>query len=157
MAKKWIILSLVVFVLTGLAGGFPAYAQAEGASLKTDLVVRIPVNYAYISQGFWSGHPGIDMASQLGESVFPIMPGTVVKAEKDGFGYGNLVVVAHSGGYESWYAHLSRIDVQTGQEVDTDTVLGLIGSTGHSTGPHLHLEVHLAGTPIDPRRVLGIN
>jgi murein DD-endopeptidase MepM/ murein hydrolase activator NlpD len=66
------------------------------------------------------------------------------------FGYGNLVIVTHRLGFESWYAHLSSISVVRGQSVSGGVVIGRVGSTGHSTGPHLHFEVRRNGTPIDP-------
>lgn len=65
-------------------------------------------------------------------------------------GYGNLVVISHRLGFESWYAHQSRIIVSVGQSVVGGQTIGYVGSTGHSTGPHLHFEVRHFGTPVDP-------
>src|SRR5204863_2501419 len=65
-------------------------------------------------------------------------------------GYGNLVVVKHRLGFESWYAHLSRIAASEGEAVVGGSRIGYVGSTGHATGPHLHFEVRHFGTPIDP-------
>ncbi len=65
-------------------------------------------------------------------------------------GYGNLVVVQHRLGYTTWYAHMSRITSYAGEHVQGGTRLGYVGSTGHSTGPHLHWEVRLNNVPIDP-------
>jgi murein DD-endopeptidase MepM/ murein hydrolase activator NlpD len=65
-------------------------------------------------------------------------------------GYGNLVVVRHRLGFETWYAHLSSIAVGAGASVNGGTIIGYVGSTGRSTGPHLHFEVRQFGTPIDP-------
>jgi len=68
----------------------------------------------------------------------------------DAGGYGNLVVIAHRAGMTSWYAHLSTISVRPGQCVVAGTPIGTVGSTGNSTGPHLHFELRLNGAPIDP-------
>jgi hypothetical protein len=65
-------------------------------------------------------------------------------------GYGNLVVVRHRLGYATWYAHMSRIAVSAGQSVTGGTTLGYVGTTGHSTGPHLHFELRRNAVPIDP-------
>ena len=76
--------------------------------------------------------------------------GTTVFAGYNSGGYGNLVVVQHRLGYTTWYAHLSRITTWAGEHVEGGTRLGYVGSTGHSTGPHLHFEVRLNNVPIDP-------
>lgn len=73
-------------------------------------------------------------------------------------GYGNLVIVEHSDGSRTWYAHLSRIDVRSGQRVDRAKLLGAVGSTGHSSGPHLHFEIRdKNGRTFDPAKVLRSN
>jgi hypothetical protein len=124
---------------------------------ETREAVKIPLDDYRVSQKFWILHSGIDLASRFGESVRPMMNGRVVKTEKNWFGYGNLVIVAHSREYESWYAHLSKVTVIEGQNIDTDTVLGEVGSTGRSTGPHLHLEIRENGIPINPGTILRMN
>jgi murein DD-endopeptidase MepM/ murein hydrolase activator NlpD len=71
-------------------------------------------------------------------------------------GYGNLVVIDHREGFQSWYAHLSTVTSWRGEVVTGGTRIGYVGSTGYSTGPHLHFEVRLNGTPVDPMtRLLG--
>ncbi len=142
----------------GNVGGVPTVIAApEGeVTLTTHEGTRVPLKNFAISQRYWVLHPGLDMSSRLGEPVRPIMAGIVVKAEKSWFGYGNLVVVAHGAEYESWYAHLSKMNVTEGQEVNQETIVGEVGSTGRSTGPHLHLEVHENGVPVNPAEVLGI-
>ena len=71
-------------------------------------------------------------------------------------GYGNLVIVQHRLGFQTWYAHLSRVTTYPGEAVTGGTRIGYVGSTGHSTGPHLHFEVRQNGTPINPMpRLLG--
>ncbi len=94
-------------------------------------------------------HGGIDIAAATGTPVHAARGGIVTRAGWVG-AYGFLVIVDHGGGWETRYAHLSRIDVQTGQRVAQGGVVGLVGSTGASTGPHLHFEVRHEGRALDP-------
>ena len=100
-------------------------------------------------------HTGVDMLSQTGdEKVRPVKPGVVVLAQFH-TQYGNTVVVRHTNGVESLYAHLANIDVKLGDKVTNETVLGNIGSTGSSsTGKHLHLEILIGGYPVNPQKVI---
>lgn len=86
-------------------------------------------------------HYGIDIAGKLGYPVYAVDSGVVVYAGWNNWGYGNVVVIDHGNGWQSLYAHLSRIFVQCGQGVTQGDMIGAIGSTGHSTGPHLHFEL----------------
>ena len=95
-------------------------------------------------------HTGIDFPAPSGSPVGAGGRGVVKFAGWNTGGYGYLIVIAHRLGYESWYAHLSRIYVSAGQAVVGGTRIGAVGSTGHSTGPHLHFEVRHNGTPINP-------
>jgi peptidoglycan hydrolase-like protein with peptidoglycan-binding domain len=99
-------------------------------------------------------HTGIDFPVAEGTPVGAGGVGTVIFAGYNTGGYGNLVVIQHRLGYTSWYAHLSSIVVFSGQAVDGGTRIGFVGSTGHSTGPHLHFEVRRYDTPIDPAPML---
>jgi murein DD-endopeptidase MepM/ murein hydrolase activator NlpD len=107
-----------------------------------------------ITDGFgWVGgrrHTGVDIPADEGAPVGAAGRGVVVFAGWNDGGYGNLVVVKHRLGFESWYAHLSRIAANEGEAVVGGTRIGYVGSTGHATGPHLHFEVRHFGTPIDP-------
>jgi peptidoglycan hydrolase-like protein with peptidoglycan-binding domain len=102
--------------------------------------------------GFVGGrrHTGLDIPADYGTPVGAAGRGVVVFAGWNDGGYGNLVVVKHRLGFESWYAHLSRIAVSEGEAVVGGSRIGYVGSTGRSTGPHLHFEVRHFGTPIDP-------
>jgi peptidoglycan hydrolase-like protein with peptidoglycan-binding domain len=101
-------------------------------------------------------HHGIDFPAPAGTPVTAAGVGVVRFAGWNAFGYGNLVVVIHRLGFETWYAHLSSILAVPEQPVSGGVVVGRVGSTGHSTGPHLHFEARLNGTPIDPLpRLLG--
>jgi murein DD-endopeptidase MepM/ murein hydrolase activator NlpD len=98
-------------------------------------------------------HSGIDFGADSGSPVRSTAPGTVVEAGFNG-GYGNTVLVRHEGGFETRYAHLSRITVQVDEIVELGTIVGKVGSTGRSTGPHLHYEVHRDEIPQDPAKYL---
>ncbi|MDQ3936592.1 MAG: M23 family metallopeptidase, partial [Actinomycetota bacterium] len=95
-------------------------------------------------------HAGIDFGASTGTPVGAGGRGTVSFAGWNSGGYGNLVVIDHRLGFQSWYAHLSSVSVRSGQRVSGGTRIGAVGSTGHSTGPHLHFEVRHNGTPVDP-------
>lgn len=111
-----------------------------------------------VSQEFHPGHDGIDIANQTGTPVGAAGSGRVVFAQLgDNGGYGNRVIIDHGGAIQTTYNHLSRIDVRPGQAVPKGGQIGLLGSTGNSTGPHLHFEVLSAGTPVNPRSLIGGN
>lgn len=94
-------------------------------------------------------HTGVDVPAPTGQPVRVAAGGVVVRAGPFG-GYGNAVVVDHGRGMSTVYAHLSRVDVRAGQRVGADAQVGLVGSTGYSTGPHLHFEVRRNGVPLNP-------
>ncbi len=95
-------------------------------------------------------HKGIDFTADQGTAIQATGDGTIVKADYDSGGYGKCVVISHGFGYETLYGHMSRIDVKAGDKVKKGQRIGLIGSTGQSTGPHCHYEVHLNGNVINP-------
>lgn len=121
--------------------------------LTTETTFRKPVG-GYISQGYHWYHQAIDVAGNDNQMIYPIASGTVAAVEYGRFGYGNSVIVTHGSGIVSRYAHLSKIKVQTGESVDKNTALGYVGSTGWSTGPHLHLEIYQDSKTINPLTVL---
>jgi murein DD-endopeptidase MepM/ murein hydrolase activator NlpD len=94
-------------------------------------------------------HNGIDFTAKIGTPIVATGDGQVVRAERAG-GFGNLVVIKHGNGYESYYGHMSRIDVKPGQKVQRGQQIGAVGSTGTSTAPHCHYEVHYHGSPVNP-------
>jgi murein DD-endopeptidase MepM/ murein hydrolase activator NlpD len=95
-------------------------------------------------------HQGLDFPVPFGTPVGAAGVGTTIFAGYNYGGYGNLVVIQHRLGFTSWYAHLSSIATAVGQRVAGGTRIGYVGSTGYSTGPHLHFEVRRYDTPIDP-------
>jgi len=99
-------------------------------------------------------HTGVDISAPMGTPVRASADGVVLHAGWNG-GYGKCVIVDHGHGYQTWYGHLSRMDVIEGQEIRQGEVLGAVGRTGHATGPHLHYEVRLGSTPVNPYRFLA--
>ncbi len=154
------------FVFTAVLAGFAPQStniqvQADETviqpqtTLTTQKGMQYPVEPVKINQGYSFFHPAIDLGGQIGEPIKPVMPGVVAYAGWDISGYGNLVVLNHINGLQSYYAHLSKIEVKTGETVGMDTEIGKIGVTGHSTGPHLHLEIHQNGISLNPLMVLS--
>lgn len=114
-----------------------------------------PTAAHYLSgNDYWSGHLGIDIAGSLGDSISAADAGVVVFAGWANGGYGNMVMIDHGNGYQTLYAHLSSVSAYCGQSVYTGTYIGAMGSTGNSTGPHLHFEVRYLGGFINPWYVL---
>ena len=108
-----------------------------------------------ISQYFAWYHPGVDIANRAAPGIAASDGGTVVMAGwPDGYGYGNRVVLDHGNGYRSMYAHLSNVYVSVGETMSRGQLIGQMGSTGRSTGTHLHLEIHYKGVPLNPLAIL---
>jgi murein DD-endopeptidase MepM/ murein hydrolase activator NlpD len=103
-----------------------------------------------LGMGTSNFHRGIDVAAPMGTPIVAARAGTVTFSGWSTRGYGNLVRIRHAGGAETWYAHASRLLVSVGQYVNQGERIALIGSTGLSTGPHLHFELHVGGSAIDP-------
>ncbi len=99
-------------------------------------------------------HTGIDLAAPTGTNVRAAGSGTVILAQWFG-GYGNAVIIDHGGGLTTFYAHMNGINVTRGQTVSTGDVVGWVGSTGFSTGPHLHFETRENGNPVNPAKYLN--
>lgn len=95
-------------------------------------------------------HAGLDFAAPIGTPIYATASGTIERAGYNEGGYGNHVVINHGYGYETLYGHMVRIKARAGQQVKRGQVIGWVGSTGKSTGPHCHYEVHKNGTPVDP-------
>lgn len=100
-------------------------------------------------------HTGVDLSAPVGTQVHVTADGVVEAAGLSGR-YGKLVIIDHGNGLETYYAHLSQFLVVPGQEVRRNEVIALSGGTGHVTGPHVHYEVRVAGTPVNPYRYLGL-
>ncbi len=94
-------------------------------------------------------HPGVDLGADYGDAVHASAAGTVVANSWDG-GYGIKIDIDHGNGYHTWYAHLSKADVEVGAHVYKGQLIGEVGSTGFSTGPHLHYQIMKNGVAVDP-------
>ena len=108
--------------------------------------------YSSISQYFSSYHRGIDIDGfgRYGATISAAASGTVVLAAYQDYGYGNHIIIQHPDGSRTLYAHLSEIWVSQGEYVSQGEGIGALGSTGYSTGPHLHFEIHIGGVQVDP-------
>ena len=100
-----------------------------------------------------STHTGLDIAAPQGTAIKVVADGTVTCASYNG-AYGNLVKVDHGNGVETWYAHTSKMYVTVGQKVSAGEVIAAVGTTGNSTGPHLHLEIRINGEHVNPQNYL---
>jgi len=141
-----------------LKGG---YYTMNGQSLRRAFL-SAPVEFSRISSGFsmrfhpvmqtWRAHNGTDFAAPAGTPARTVGDGTVEFAGVQN-GYGNVVFIKHRNNFETVYAHLSTIHVQVGQTVSQGQTIGLVGSTGWATGPHLHFEVRVNGVQHDPATI----
>lgn len=114
---------------------------------------RIGSYFGYRTDPFYKiikFHEGIDFTAPVGTKIYATGDGIVTEAEFNRGGYGMCIKINHGYGYETFYAHLSRIKVKVGQRIKRGEVIGLVGNTGKSTSPHLHYEVHKNGQPINP-------
>lgn len=121
----------------------PANLPALGKGLIWPTVTK------HISQYFKWGHTGVDIDNRSRPAIYAAEGGQVKIAHRLG-GYGNLIVIAHGNGMETYYGHLGKFYVSEGERVTKGQAIGQMGSTGHSTGPHLHFEVRIAGRPANP-------
>ena len=150
------------------AGGGDGGSTGSGAAAYANGTFIFPVaTYSYISSRFGErihpitgelkNHNGMDIAANSGTAVYAADGGRVVLAEWYG-GYGNCIMIEHGNGYKTLYGHLSYIGVKNGQYVNQGDTIGQVGSTGNSTGPHLHFEVYSNGSRIDPEQFYsGLN
>ena len=96
-------------------------------------------------------HKGLDIAASNGTSIFAVADGTVDYAQFNSGGYGNLVIISHGNGVQTYYAHCSKLFVSQGQTVSAGDVIAAVGSTGNSTGNHLHFEIRIDGAQVNPQ------
>jgi hypothetical protein len=116
----------------------PAQGAVGGGTYVWPTTEHFISGYGYSPE---TNHPAIDIGGQLGSPVFAVDSGVVVYSGWSDLGYGNMIMVDHGDGFQSLYAHLSQILVGCGQSVDQNEQIGAVGSTGNSTGPHLHFEL----------------
>ncbi len=104
--------------------------------------------------GKWKNHKGIDLASPLGSNVYACRAGVVYRTIYSDPTYGNYIILLHSNGMQSLYAHLDTIDVKEDENVNAGSKIGTVGVSGLTTGPHLHLEIIQSGKNLDPQKYL---
>lgn len=149
--KDWLaMLDLVLTKRVGIEAGLPTF---------------MPVNYPYSSSSFgWrrnpvtgrhSMHEGLDFAAPKGAAIYAASGGVVTQASRHN-GYGNMVEINHGNGLVTRYAHASTVVVKPGDVIEKGQLIAKVGSTGRSTGPHLHFEVRMAGHPLDPTLFLAV-
>ena len=146
------------FEAPGQKGG---YYSADGQS-KSRLFLASPLAFSRVTSGFamrfhpiqqtWKAHLGVDYGAPTGTAVRAVGDGVVVFAGWQN-GYGNVIHLQHAGNRETVYAHLSRLNVRTGQKVSQSDLIGAVGATGWATGPHLHFEVKVGGQQTDPVKI----
>lgn len=140
--KPEVVQQAAVSTFTNVA---PAPADAQTGSGAFSWPLR-----GTLSQGYWAGHRAIDVATSIGTPVGAADAGYVSLVQSSNSGYGKMIMIDHGNGYQTLYAHLSKISVEPGQSVARGEIIGSSGSTGNSTGPHLHFEVIKNGVRTNP-------
>jgi len=140
--------------VTRSMNGPGACELSAGGAYGSGSFIWPAANQSLSGNDFWSGHKAVDIAAGTGAPVYATDSGVVVYAGPVGGGYGIAVMIDHNNGYQSLYAHLSSTAVVCGQSVGQGGTIGYAGSTGNSTGPHLHFEVRYLGGFINPWQVL---
>lgn len=131
-----------------------AMPEINGIKIATKPISgTITSRYGESSRLRKSTHTGLDISATTGTDIKAVASGTVTCAKYSG-SYGNLVKIDHGNGVETWYGHTSKMYVKVGQEVKAGDVIAAVGSTGNSTGPHLHLEIRINGTHVNPQKYL---
>ncbi len=131
-----------------MMASIPAIQPVSNKDLR-----RIGSYYGYRTDPFYKVtkfHEGIDFTASVGTEIYSTGDGTVSKIERTRGGYGNCIIVNHGFGYQTVYAHLSKIEVKRGEKVKRGQVIGRVGNTGKSTAPHLHYEVRKNNKSVDP-------
>lgn len=162
---KIVISSLVVLFLLGYYPllTFPPVKQSQAKAAPTQEAEIIantlpqPIilpHPGYLSTRFSNWHQGIDIASGLGMPIHPITKGVVKAVAFDFWGLGHHIIISHPNEFKSTYGHLGRIFVKAGQEVTASNIIGEVGLTGHTSGPHTHLEITKDDHYLDPLTIL---
>lgn len=167
--KRVSLLAISSLFLFSLLGYYPTLSvppikQSEAkASVQEQKGEVVPASFSkplilphpgFLSTRFSVYHPGVDIATGLGMPIHPMIDGVIEAAGFDIWGLGNYVMVAHEKGFKSKYAHMGRIYVRAGDKVTSENILGEVGLTGRTSGPHTHMEVTLGGKFIDPLKLL---
>ncbi len=138
----------------GVSLGFDTCDTSNSVGFGTGTFIWPAPNKMVSGNDYWSGHLAIDIGAGMGQYIYASDGGVVVYAGAISGGYGNMVMIDHGNGYQTLYAHLSGINTRCGASVSQGTVIGLAGSSGNSTGAHLHFEVRYMGGFVNPWSVL---
>ena len=136
-----------VNITRSMSGG----SASIGISLIRPVSGVITSRFGSISKVRTSAHTGLDISAPQGTPIKAAASGTVVSSGRDSHGYGNMIVISHGNGVQTYYAHCSALYAVAGQQVSQGEVIASVGSTGNSTGPHLHLEVRVNGVAYNPQ------
>lgn len=155
--QAWTVPTLARTDRSGARGAASNFGQCPGGYSGANGTGRFvwPTNTRTLSGfDYTAVHQGIDIRAKLGDPVYAVDAGVVMYANWNDWGYGNLVVIDHGNGWQSVYAHLENWSVQCGESVAQGAQIGTAGSTGRSTGPHLHFELRFNGAFVNPWSVL---
>ncbi len=151
--QQWVVPTIPVG-RAGVYANFPGGCEITGGGFFGGGWFQWPTDNRFLSgNDYWSGHLAIDIAAATGHPIYAADAGVVVFSGWLG-GYGNMIMIDHRNGYHTLYAHLSSMNVACGESVGQGRIIGRAGSTGNSTGPHLHFEVRYMGGFINPWTVL---
>ena len=132
----------------------PSGGGSSGGNIISANGFTFPVSGGHISQSYGNrGHKGVDIGKGCGAPIKAVAAGTVTNAAYTG-SYGNLVKIDHGNGVETWYGHTSKMYVKVGQNIQAGDIIAAVGSTGNSTGPHLHFEIRINGEHVNPQKYL---
>ncbi|MBL7138454.1 MAG: peptidoglycan DD-metalloendopeptidase family protein [Bacteroidales bacterium] len=124
---------------------------------SAEMTFCMPVPLEHLIRRFMYTHKGLDIRLKPGDTVRAAFDGVVRYARYNRGGFGNLIILRHYNGLETFYAHLSKIKVAVNQVLKAGEMVGLGGSSGRSRGPHLHFEIRYQDVPIDPRRIIDLD
>jgi murein DD-endopeptidase MepM/ murein hydrolase activator NlpD len=128
----------------------PSEAPESNAQISGSYNLAWPTDQHRINQYFHSGHPGVDINGNTHDNLYAVDDGIVTTSGWNRGGYGNMILIDHGNGMITRYGHASVLFVHAGDQVVKGQVIGIVGTTGHSTGPHLHFEIYLNGRRKNP-------
>ncbi len=152
--QSWVVPTITRAQVTTAATSFGQCPGGYSGAVGSGFFIWPSANQFLSGYDFTGIHRGLDIKARLGDPLYAVDNGVVVYAGPNSRGYGNLVVIDHGTGWQSVYAHLSQWNVECGQSVYQTNVIGLAGSTGNSSGPHLHFELRYNGSHVNPWTVL---
>ena len=169
MMRRFIVSVLSLYIFLTLLGYYPSFSippikrSFAYANELVEIGEIIPQSFSkplilphpgYLSTKFSNYHPAIDIAIGLGMPIHPVIDGVVSDTGFDIFGLGNFVEITHEKGFKSKYAHMGKVYAKKGTKVTSENIIGEVGLTGYTSGPHTHLEITLNGEFIDPLKIL---